>query len=98
MQTAPAAADLGSVEALDEQISSFAGLASGDARRRNFHASSQGQAESLVLNAAPKAKYEANQTGIHGPALEDMFELPRRHMPSIDIVHFLDMVVLNVLA
>src|SRR5712671_4147258 len=55
MQTAPAAADLGSVEALDEQISSFASLAGGDARRRNFHASSQGQAESLVLNAAPKA-------------------------------------------
>jgi hypothetical protein len=55
MQTAPTAADLGSVEALDEQISSFAGLASRDARRRDFHASSQGHAESLVLNAAPKA-------------------------------------------
>src|SRR5260370_825423 len=34
MQTAPAAADLGSVEALDEQITSFAGLATGCARRR----------------------------------------------------------------
>jgi Uncharacterized protein related to capsule biosynthesis enzymes len=27
-----------------------------------------------------------------------MFELTRRHMPSIDIVHLLDMVVVNVLA
>ena len=51
-----------------------------------------------ALGKPPSAKYEANQTGIRGPALEDMFELTRRHMPSIDIVHLLDMVVVNVLA
>jgi serine/threonine-protein kinase HipA len=51
-----------------------------------------------ALGKPPSAKYEANQTGIRGPALKDMFELTRRHMPSIDIVHLLDMVVVNVLA
>jgi serine/threonine-protein kinase HipA len=51
-----------------------------------------------ALGKPPSAKYEANQTGIRGPALEDMFELTRRHLPSIDIVHLLDMVVVNVLA
>jgi serine/threonine-protein kinase HipA len=51
-----------------------------------------------ALGKPPSAKYEANQTGIRGPALADMFELTRRHMPSIDIVHLLDMVVVNVLA
>src|SRR6266403_5859713 len=51
-----------------------------------------------ALEKPPSAKYEANQTGIRGPTLEDMFELTRRHMPSIDIVHLLDMVVVNVLA
>ena len=51
-----------------------------------------------ALGKPPSAKYEANQTGIRGPTLADMFELTRRHMPSIDIVHLLDMVVVNVLA
>ena len=51
-----------------------------------------------ALGKPPSAKYETNQTGIRGPALKDMFELTRRHMPSIDIVHLLDMVVVNVLA
>jgi serine/threonine-protein kinase HipA len=51
-----------------------------------------------ALGKPPSAKYEANQTGIRGPGLKDMFELTRRHMPSIDIVHLLDMVVVNVLA
>ncbi len=32
-----------------------------------------------ALGKPPSAKYEANQTGIRGPALEDMFELTRRH-------------------
>src|SRR5207245_6342357 len=36
-------------------IGSFAGLTGGDIRRRDFHASRQGQAEGLVLNAAAKA-------------------------------------------
>ena len=51
-----------------------------------------------ALGKPPSAKYEANQTGIRGPALKDMFELTRRHMPPIDIVHLLEMVVVNVLA
>src|SRR5262249_50098817 len=51
-----------------------------------------------ALGKPPSAKYEANQTGICGPALKEMFDLTRRHMSSIDIVHLLDMVVVNVLA
>src|SRR5205085_7459648 len=43
------------------------------------------------------AKYEANQTGLRGPTLQDMFEVTRRHMLSIDIVRLLDMVIFNVL-
>src|SRR5262245_55727714 len=31
-----------------------------------------------ALGKTPSAKYEANQTGIRGPALKDMFELTRR--------------------
>src|SRR4030095_9597054 len=50
-----------------------------------------------ALGKPPSAKYEANQTGILGPTLADMFELTRRHMPSIDIVHLLDLVVFNLL-
>jgi len=51
-----------------------------------------------ALGKPPSAKYEANQTGVGGPALKEMFDLTRRHMPSIDIVRLLDMVVVNVLA
>jgi serine/threonine-protein kinase HipA len=51
-----------------------------------------------ALGKPPSAKYEANQTGIRGPALKDMFELTSRHMQSIDILHLLDMVLVNVLA
>jgi serine/threonine-protein kinase HipA len=50
------------------------------------------------LGKPPSAKYEVNQTGTCGPGLKDMFELTRRHLPSIDIVRLLDMVVVNVLA
>src|SRR6202022_3532815 len=45
----------------------------------------------------PSAKYEANQTGIPGPTLKDMFQLTRGYMPSIDIVRLLDMAVFNIL-
>ena len=51
-----------------------------------------------ALGKTPSAKYEANQTGIRGPALKDMFELTRRNMPSMDIVQLVDMVLFNVLA
>ena len=50
-----------------------------------------------ALGRPPSAKYEANQTGIRGPVLKDMFELTRRHMPPTDVVRLLDMVVVNVL-
>jgi serine/threonine-protein kinase HipA len=50
-----------------------------------------------ALGKPPSAKYESNRTGIHGPTLKDIFELTRRHMPSIDIVRLVDMVVLNVI-
>jgi serine/threonine-protein kinase HipA len=51
-----------------------------------------------ALGKQPSAKYETNQTGIPGPTLKDMFQLTRRHMPSIDIVRLLDRVIFNVLA
>jgi len=51
-----------------------------------------------ALGRPPSAKYEANQTGIPGPTLKDVFEVTRRHMPPIDIVRLPDMVIVNVLA
>ena len=51
-----------------------------------------------ALGRPPSAKYESNQTGTCGPTLRDMFALTRRHMPPIDILHLLDMVIFNVLA
>jgi serine/threonine-protein kinase HipA len=50
-----------------------------------------------ALGKPPSAKYERNQTGIPGPTLKDMFQLTRRHMPSIDVGRLLDMLVFNVL-
>jgi serine/threonine-protein kinase HipA len=50
-----------------------------------------------ALGKPPSAKYERNQTGISGPTLKDMFQLTRRHMPSVDIGRLLDMLVFNVL-
>jgi serine/threonine-protein kinase HipA len=51
-----------------------------------------------ALGVPPSAKYEANQTGVAGPTLKDMFAVTRRHLPPTDIVRLLDMVVVNVLA
>lgn len=51
-----------------------------------------------ALGKSPSAKYEANQTGIPGPTLKDIFETTRRLMPATDIVHLLDMVIFNVIA
>jgi serine/threonine-protein kinase HipA len=51
-----------------------------------------------ALGKPPSAKYESNQTGIRGPTLKDMFDITRRHMPPIEIVRLLDMVILNMLA
>jgi serine/threonine-protein kinase HipA len=63
-------------------------------RWRRFHQEDFCQA----LGKPPSAKYESNQTGIRGPALQDMFDVTRRHMPPTDTVRLLDMVVVNVLA
>jgi serine/threonine-protein kinase HipA len=51
-----------------------------------------------ALGKPPSAKYEFNQTGIPGPALRDMFDVARQHLPATDIVRLLDIVVFNVLA
>ena len=50
-----------------------------------------------ALGTPPSAKYESNQTGTRGPTVKDMFDITRRHMPPTEIVHLLDMVILNVL-
>jgi len=50
-----------------------------------------------ALGKPPSAKYESNQTGIRGPTLKDMFDITRRHMPPIEIVRLLEMVILNLL-
>jgi serine/threonine-protein kinase HipA len=51
-----------------------------------------------ALGRHPSDKYEANQTGIAGPTLNDMLDATRRHMPATDIVRLLDMAIFNVLA
>ena len=65
-----------------------------DGRWRRLHQEDFCQA----LCKPPSAKYEANQTGIRGPTLKDMFDVTRRHMTTIDILRLLDMVVLNAIA
>ena len=50
-----------------------------------------------ALGLPPSAKYEANQTGIRGPNLKDMFDVTRRHLPATEIIRLLDLVVLNIL-
>jgi len=68
-------------------------LAAGD-RWRRLHQEDYCQA----LGRPPSAKYESNQTGVSGPSLKEMFEVTRRYLPPIEIVHLLDMVIFNVLA
>lgn len=65
-----------------------------DGRWRRLHQEDFCQA----LGKPPTAKYEANQTGIRGPALKDMFGAARRLVPASDIVRLLDMLVFNVIA
>jgi serine/threonine-protein kinase HipA len=50
-----------------------------------------------ALGKPPSAKYEANQTGIRGPTLADMFDLTRREMKAPDLISLLDYAVFNVL-
>ena len=50
-----------------------------------------------ALGKPPSAKYEANQSGINGPTLADMFALTRNAMRAPDVLHLLDHVLFNVL-
>ncbi len=50
-----------------------------------------------ALGKPPSAKYEANQSGIKGPTLADMFALTRNAMRAPDVLHLLDYVLFNVL-
>jgi serine/threonine-protein kinase HipA len=50
-----------------------------------------------ALGVPPSAKYEANQTGISGPTLKDMFDVTRARLPATEILRLLDLVILNVL-
>lgn len=50
-----------------------------------------------ALGKPPSAKYEANQTGIRGPTLADMFALTRNAMKAPDLINLLDYAVFNVL-
>jgi serine/threonine-protein kinase HipA len=51
-----------------------------------------------ALGKPPSAKYEANQTGIKGPALADMFALTRNAMSAPDILGLLDYAIFNIVA
>ena len=50
-----------------------------------------------ALGKPPAAKYEANQSGIKGPTLADMFSLTRNVMSARDVLALLDHVLLNIL-
>jgi serine/threonine-protein kinase HipA len=51
-----------------------------------------------ALGKPPFAKYEANQSGIKGPTLADMFAVARSAMQAPDILNLVDYVIFNVLA
>ncbi len=50
-----------------------------------------------ALGKPPSAKYEANQTGVKGPTLVDMFALTRNAMRATDVLALLDYVIFNIL-
>ncbi|MEJ2124105.1 MAG: type II toxin-antitoxin system HipA family toxin [Alphaproteobacteria bacterium] len=64
-----------------------------DGRWRRLHQEDYCQA----LGKPPAAKYEANQTGVPGPKLADMFALTRRIMQAPDVLALLDQAVFNIL-
>ncbi len=49
-----------------------------------------------ALGKPPSAKYEANQTGIKGPTVADMFTLTRNAMTAADTLRLLDHVIFNI--
>jgi serine/threonine-protein kinase HipA len=50
-----------------------------------------------ALGKPPSAKYEANQSGIKGPTLVDMFALTRNAMRAPDVLNLLDYIIFNIL-
>jgi serine/threonine-protein kinase HipA len=50
-----------------------------------------------ALGRPPSAKYEANQSGIRGPTLADMFAVIRNIASASDILSMLDYVIFNIL-
>jgi serine/threonine-protein kinase HipA len=50
-----------------------------------------------ALGKPPSAKYEANQSGIKGPTLVDMFALTRNAMRAPDVLNLLDYAIFNIL-
>jgi serine/threonine-protein kinase HipA len=63
------------------------------ARWRRLHQEDFCQA----LGKPPSAKYEANQTGIKGPTLAEMFALTRNAMQATDILSLVDYVLFNII-
>ncbi len=51
-----------------------------------------------ALGKPPFAKYEANQSGIKGPSLADIFWVARNAMQAPDVLNLIDYVIFNVLA
>jgi serine/threonine-protein kinase HipA len=51
-----------------------------------------------ALGKPPSAKYEANQSGIRGPTLAEMFAVIRNIASASDVLSMLDYVIFNVLA
>ena len=51
-----------------------------------------------ALGRPPSAKYEANQSGIRGPTLADMFAVIRNIASASDVLSMLDYVIFNILA
>lgn len=51
-----------------------------------------------ALGKPPSSKYEANQTGIRGPTLTEMFAVTRKAASALDVLGLLDHVIFNVLA
>lgn len=50
-----------------------------------------------ALGKPPSAKYEANQRGIKGPTLVDMFAVTRNVMRAPDVLNLLDYAIFNIL-
>jgi serine/threonine-protein kinase HipA len=50
-----------------------------------------------ALGKPPSAKYEANQSGIRGPTLADMFAVIRKLGSASDVLSMLDYVIFNIL-